>query len=379
MTESTGEVFWPADWVDRRPGPKHWTAGARGDDPAARVVHAPTGTGIGTGKAFLFLFGYKTAGEQDRTMLAQELAEIDDDIAVLRGAGYTVVVDQQATREDLLEAVAGAGAGVEGLTPAGFYWSSHGSDDGSLECCDGATVRPEDVDPATVSPGLRLAILGACYVGAYAPTWRTALGGHPLVAGWGLPVTIERAVDFLEEGRESDVGLDDLIKRWLLTDAPLPANPGTTSLPQAAAQSGRIGRLKHRIAAIAERLGAGWTEHGNHYDVNVPLPGDRSHVVQVFLVDGAEPFTEGVLLCGMEAEVGPTSALITPETLLAGSARPGYGRVALVAGKTGVPQIVTQSFTPLTGTSRQQLAAHCYQVALAADALEFSIFGADQG
>jgi len=379
MPESAGEVFLPADWVDRRPGPKHWTAGARGDDPATRVVHAPTGAGVGSGQAFLFLFGYKSAGERDRAMLAQELAEIDDDITVLRGAGYTVVVDPQATREDLLEAAAGQGAGVEGLTPAGFYWSSHGGADGSLECCDGASVRPEDVDPATVSPGLRLAVLGACYVGAYAPAWRTALGGHPLVAGWGRPVTIDRAVDFLEVGRQADVGLDDLIGRWLLTDAPIPADPVTAGLPPAAVRSGRIGRLKQRIAAIAERLGAGWEAHDNHLDVAVPLTGGRSHVVQVFLVDGTEPFAEGVLLCGMEAEVGPTSALITPEILLAGAARPGYGRVALVAGETGVPQIVTQSFVPLTGTSNQQLAAHCYQVALGADALEFRIFGTDQG
>jgi len=68
-------------------------------------------------------------------------------------------------------------------------------------------------------------------------------------------------------------------------------------------------------------------------------------MVRVFVIDGAEPFTEGVRWRGMEAEVGPTSALITPETLLAGSARPGYGRIALVAGETGVPLIVTQSFT----------------------------------
>ncbi|MFD9739203.1 hypothetical protein [Umezawaea sp. NPDC059074] len=379
MADGVGEVFLPADWVDRRPGPKHWTTEARSDDPAAREVHAPTGQGIGDGKAFLFLFGYKTTSEQDRAMLAMELAEIDDDIAVLRDAGYTVVFDRQATREDLLEAVAGTGTGVEGLTPAGFYWSSHGGADGSLECCDGATVRPDDLDPATVSPGLRLAILGACYVGAHAPTWRAALGGHPLVAGWGRPVTLERAVDFLEEGRESDIGLDDLVKRWLLTDDPVPASTGTSGLPPAAVEGGRTGRLKKRIATVAEHLGAGWAEHGNHYDVSVPLPDGRSHVVQVFLVDSVEPYTEGELLCGMEAEVGPTSALITPETLLAGSARPGYGRVALVAGKTGVPQIVTQSFTPLTGASSRHLAAHCYQVALAADALEFSVFGADEG
>lgn len=374
------EVFVPADWADRAPGPKHWTEGARGDDPAAREVHAPTGSGIGDGKAFLFLFGYKTAGTQDPGMMAAELDEIGDDVAVLRGAGYTVVVDRQATRTDLLEAVAGRGAGVEGLIPAGVYWSSHGGADGSLECCDGATVSTSDVDAASVSPGLRLVVLGACYVGAYAPAWRAAFGGHPLVAGWGRPVTLQRAIDFLEEGRESDVGLDDLIAQWLLTDAPLPPNPvnPASGLAPAAVLSGRIGRLRQRMPAVAERLGADWADHDNHLDVTVPLPAGRTHVVQVFLVDGTDPFAEGVTLCGMEADVGPTSPLITPETLLSASGRPGYGRVALVSGRTGVPQIVTQSFNPLAGTSAQQLAARCYQVALHADALELAVFGIDE-
>ena len=49
----------------------------------------------------------------------------------------------------------------------------------------------------------------------------------------------------------------------------------------------------------------------------------------------------------------------------------------MVAGPTGVPQIVTQSFIALAGTSSQQLAAHCYQVALHADKLEYTIFGGD--
>ncbi|MDP9793872.1 hypothetical protein J2S43_002384 [Catenuloplanes nepalensis] len=369
------EVFVPAAWAERKPGPKHWTEGARSDDPDAREVHAPTGSGIGDGKAFLFLFGYKTAGTQDPGMMAAELAEIDDDVAVLRGAGYTVVVDRQATREDLLDAV--TGRGLDGLVPAGIYWSSHGGADGRLETCDGVLVSPGDIDTGAVSGGLRLVIFGACYVGAYAPAWRAALGGHPLVAGWGRPVTLQRAVDFLEEGRESDVGLDDLIRAWLLTDAALPVAGTDSGLPPAAVLGGRIGRLRQRFPAVADRLGAGWAEHDEHLDVTVPLPGGRTHVVQVFLVDSVDPFSEGVTLCGMEADVGPTSPLITPETLLAAAGRPGYGRVALVAGPTGVPQVVTQSFTPLIGTSAQQLAARCYQVALHADTLEHTIFGID--
>jgi len=366
----TGEVILPADWANARPGVKHWSADARGDDPQARVVHAPTGTGFGDGKSFQFLFGYRAASEQDRSMLAAELAHIDDDVTVLRAAGFTVVVDQQATRQDLLDAVAQKDL-------AGFYWSSHGSEAGSLQCCDGDEISPGDLDPATVTPGLRLAVLGACYVGASAPAWRAALGGHPLVAGWGRPVTLERAVDFLEADHAPDAGLDDLIERWLLTDTPIPAPADATGLPKAAATGGRTKGLKQPVRLMAAHLGATSEKLDTHYEVTVPLPDGRTHAVRVFAVDGAEPFSEGVELCGLEARVGPTSALITPDQLLAGSSAPGYGRVALVAGDTGVPEIVTQSFLPLAGATAQQLAAHCYQVAKQADALEFSIFGID--
>ncbi|WP_127501973.1 hypothetical protein [Actinoplanes solisilvae] len=352
----------PADWAAAKPGIKHWSPDARGDDPAKRVVHAPTGAGPGDGKTFLFLFGYRTASEQDRSMLAAELAHIDDDIAVLREAGYTVVVDQQAIRSDLLEAVAAEGT-------AGFYWSSHGGEDGSLQCCDGDLVSPGDLDPATASPDLRLAVLGACYVGAHAAAWRAALGGRPLVAGWGRPVTLDRAVDFLD----ADNGLDNLIERWLLTDTPVPSAPDPRAVPPQV--KGRTKGLKDRVRGLAHLLGAEWAKGDGHYEVTVPLPEGRTHKVQVFVVDSADPYAEGVELCGLQARVGPMSALLTPERLLAGAS--SYGRVALVAGVNGNAEIVTQSFTPLDGASAKHLAAHCYQVAHQADALELSIYGID--
>jgi hypothetical protein len=40
-------------------------------------------------------------------MLKRELEQIDDDIETLRNAGYTVVVDPQATREDFIGTVSG--------------------------------------------------------------------------------------------------------------------------------------------------------------------------------------------------------------------------------------------------------------------------------
>ena len=199
--EKPPEVKLPEAWAkkdkERRGGPKTWSVGTRTDDPTRRVVHPPAADGIGTGKAFLFLFGFRIHSPRDQEFLEKELKEIEDDIAVLRDAGYTVVVDPQATRQDLLDAVTGRGEGVEKLVPAGIYWSAHGSEDGSVQTCDGGFVRPDDLEPERVDPGLRLMIFASCYVGSRSRTWRKALGGRPMVVGWGRPVTIDRAVEFL--------------------------------------------------------------------------------------------------------------------------------------------------------------------------------------
>jgi hypothetical protein len=85
------------------------------------------------------------------------------------------------------------------------------------------------------------------------------------------------------------------------------------------------------------------------------------------------------VLCGVEAGVGEISAVVTPEMLLAGVASPGFGRIALVSGETEMPRMIAQSFVSFTNATDQQLAAHLYQVAARADALEQAIFGHDEG
>lgn len=381
--EAPKQVKVPAAWGDtsKKAAPKRWTAAGRGDDPTVRQVHTPLAPGIGDGKAFFFLFGFKRAAKIDQGMLARELAEIDDDIEVLRQAGYTVVVDPQGTREDFIATVIGEGEGVPGLIPAGFYWSAHGHEDGGIECCDGAVVYPSDIDSSKVSPGLRLAIFGACYVGARSVTWKNALGGWPLVVGWGRPVTIDRAVDFLHPDDETTTDLDDLIRRWLLSDEPLPSAvpPDNEILPVAATSLGRIGELTERIQPIADMLGARWRELDNHLQLEVPLANHRSQFVQVFLVDANQPFCEGELLFGAESKVGELSALVDVGMALAALGHPGFGRIALVRSDTDMPRIVSQAFTPYTRASDQHIAAQIYQVAAKADALEFKLFGGDAG
>jgi hypothetical protein len=351
-------------------------------DASLRVVHAPLASGIGTGKAFFFLFGFKIASETDQMMLGRELEQINDDIEVLRNAGYTVVVDPQAAREDFTATLysEGAGEGVAGLIPAGFYWSAHGHSDGGIETCDGSLVHANEVDTSKVSAGLRLAIFGACYVGARSMTWKKALGGRALVVGWGRPVTIERAVDFLEPDDATNTDLDDLIRRWLLTDDPLPDDSHEQEgVPDSPVKRGRIGELTSRIATISEMLGARWREVENHLQLEVPLANHRTQLVDVFVADASEPFCEGELLFGAESNIGELTALTDVTALLSNIGHAGYGRIALVKSETDMPRIVAQAFAPLSRSTDQHLAAHVFQVASKADALEFQIFGGDYG
>jgi hypothetical protein len=355
---------------------KKWGEGVRSDDPSVRQVHPPTGAGIGSGKCFLFLFGFKRASTIDQKMLERELAEIQDDIEVLRNAGYTVLVDPQATRDEFMDAISGNAEGAPGLSPAGFYWSAHGHEDGAIECCDGGEVRPADIDTAKVQSSLRLAIFGACYVGARAKAWRTALGGHPLVVGWGRPVTIDRAVEFLRQRDDTDTDLDDLIARYLLTNTPIPDDTSVAHSPLAPPQ-GRLADLPERIAEIAASLGARYRAQKDAVELDVPLADGRHHVIRLSVIDSAEPFTEGEVLLAAEGDVGELSAVVDPAMLLAGFSKPGYARVALLKSDTEAPRLVAQGFLPLARVRNVDLAALSFQVASFADELERRIFGGD--
>jgi hypothetical protein len=357
--------------------PKRWTSPeGRGDDPKVRVVHAPSKPGIGDGKAFFFLWGLKRARELDQQLLQREQAAIQDDIEVLRGAGYTVVVDPQATKEEFLQALYGQGEGAAGLLPAGVVWSAHGYPDGAIETCDGGAIRPEDVEAAKVSPALKLLIFSACYTGARSGTWRRAAGGRPLVVGWGRPVSFDRAVDFLTPDPESETDLDDLIARYLLRDAPIPGD-GAAAFGLVPPAAGRIDDLQQRVAAVAELLGARWREREGKLELWVPLPGGRHQEVEALVVDSGAPFNEGEPLLAVRTEVGELSGVVDLNALLAAAGAPGYARPALVRGASEQPLVLVQGFLPFSRVRDRDLAALVQEVATMGDALEARIFGGD--
>ena len=366
----------PSAWGGAKEGPKVWSGDTRTDDPSVRKIFPPLAKGIGDGRAVHFLFGFRLGSKNDQDMMAREIEHIQDDIEVLRNAGYTVVLDPQGTKREFLDAVAGKGEGAEGLVPAALYWSGHGHEDGALDCCDGALVRPSDLDPATVSPGLRIAILAACYVGAHSRTWKKALGDRPLVVGWGRPVTIDRAVDFLDANPETETDLDDLIRRYLLADNPLPGEKDNAYNPLEP-KAGRVAELPKRMQSVAAMLGARWREHPKTIEIDVPLPERRSHYVHLSVVDSAQPYSEGEPLLAVEGDVGEITTVVDIPMLLAGISDPGYARVVLVKGDKEMPRICAQGFLPLARVRDADLAALVYQVAATADEIERRIFGGD--
>jgi hypothetical protein len=307
-----------------------------------------------------------------------ELAHIDDDIEGLRAAGYTVIVDKQATRDDFFAMLESKAELAEGLAPAGFYWSAHGMEDGAIQCCDGELIHPRDLEGKPMPEALRVAIMGACYVGSSSRTWRKALGGRALVVGWGRPVTIDRAVEFLQPSPETETDLDDIIRRYLLVDTPLPGVDGDRYSPaEPAAARGRIADLGQRVQNLAEMLGARMREQEHYIVVQVPLEGGRRQIVRVFVHEADQPYVEGEPLLGVESDVGELSHLVDPQMLLSGLPGAAYARVALVRSDKEMPNIVTQGFLPLARVRDQDLAALVHDVAHWGDVLERRIFGGD--
>ncbi|MFO0660585.1 MAG: hypothetical protein U0165_12250 [Polyangiaceae bacterium] len=375
--ERPPEIVMPPGWSTQPSGVKLWTADGRPDDPSRRFIYPPTQSGIGNGKAFFFLFGFVVTSQRDQEFLQAELKEIEDDIAVLRNAGYTVVVDHQATKRDFLETLYAQGEGVPGVHPVGIYWSGHGNEDGGVETCDGGVVLPSDVDTTKVSPALRLLILASCYAGCRARTWRMQLGGTPLIVGWGHPVTIDRAVEFLKQRPETDTDLDDLIRRYILTDSPLPPEPSRDGLVEEAAARGWCGDVPDRIRNVALRLGAMWKVEQRKVLLHIPLEKGRHQIVSVFLIYATEPFVSGEILIGVESEAGALTSVVDPSMLLRGRGSPSYARVALVTGPNDAPRMLAQGFLPAARATESDLTALIYDVANTADAIEQRVFGSD--
>jgi hypothetical protein len=180
------------------------------------LVFEPTGSGPGDGAAFFLFFGFVATADVDLFMRGNELDHLGDDVAALRAAGFRVVVDLHGDLEGLDAALAGTHPDAAGLPAAGVYWSGHGDDDGTIGTHEGGWIAPEQLGAAAAKGGaLQLFVMCACHAGAHTPRWQKALGPGAQIIGWGAPITIQRAIEFLVPDEANAKGLDDLLEKHL--------------------------------------------------------------------------------------------------------------------------------------------------------------------
>jgi hypothetical protein len=180
------------------------------------LVYQPTGRGPGDGRAFFLFFGFVATADVDLFMRANELDHLGDDVAALRAAGFRVIVDLHGDLEGLGAALAATHPDALGLPAAGIYWSGHGDDDGTIGSHDGAWIAPEQLAAdAAKKGGPKLFVMCACHAGAHTPRWQKALGPETQIIGWGAPITIQKAIEFLVPDDANAKGLDDLLEKHL--------------------------------------------------------------------------------------------------------------------------------------------------------------------
>lgn len=140
-------------------------------------------TGKSNGQNFYFMYGLEGTLNKVVMRTPNKLAVIDD-IARLRGKGYTVIVDNKMTTADFKNALYDQKAvGVVTLSHGGegFIVTSETKDS------DEGFVGYKDIDTKKVSKNLKLAFFQACQVGMEQENWNKAVGQD--VVAWNYSVS----------------------------------------------------------------------------------------------------------------------------------------------------------------------------------------------
>jgi RHS repeat-associated protein len=132
---------------------------------------------------FYFLYVFNANNPGDQQMKDEERASINEEVEYLREMGISVMVIENATKDDVLSAFSDREAIM-------IVTSGYGYDEAKIPTADGKTVTPADLK--NVSPSLRILIFENCYQGDYIQDWRNALGTKIDIVGWsGLTYTYE--------------------------------------------------------------------------------------------------------------------------------------------------------------------------------------------
>ncbi len=153
--------------------------------PGARTEYPPTGKD--NGKKVYFMYGYG-GSTKDQSMMRKERPTINDDIARLRAKGYTVVVDQAATKQEFKDAA------YDSKT-AGIIWSGHGTASGRVATSDGKRVASSEIDQSKVSKNLKMLVLETCNGGADQHGWESKFKGAEVKA-WNRTTNVRETKDF---------------------------------------------------------------------------------------------------------------------------------------------------------------------------------------
>ncbi len=364
-------------------------------------MFSPTGRGPCDGKSFFILFGYDPHSERDRGMRDAEIAHLGDDVAALQAAGCRVIVDLHGTAPALDLALRSDDPDCAGTQIVGVLWSGHGCEDGSLAGYDNTCVVPEALSAEVSARGtVRLFMMSACWVGQHSPRWKQALGPQAYVIGWGRPVTLGRAIDFMSPDASSSKDLDDLLLttlgvRPVVEDGPLLALQALAAehaarLLAEALAGGDAGEgdadddagdddgededmeFSALITAVATKLGAMVSEDDGTYTLTLGVTdSDRTHMVFVYALPDSG-------MIRVFTTVGEYSEALDLARALREVRAYNYSRLYIGAkSDEGVERIMMEAHAFSRGLTVAGLATVVQEVADAADLCEDLFFGSD--
>lgn len=160
-----------------------------GDDGASlsngTIVKAPKGADKNETVYFTRTMGASTGLKglyEDTVMAAPNHWMQSDDIARLQEKGYTVVVDNTATKAEIQ-------AALYDPTTVGWVNFGHGAI-GAIVTHEEDFIFPDyDITPEKVSQKLKLAYIQSCQVGEKHEAWQKALGPQTKIYDWDRSVT----------------------------------------------------------------------------------------------------------------------------------------------------------------------------------------------